>query len=66
VTSIDASTDEIKKTNDKRSDKLGTTLLEMYGFFFCENLVDFNETRLHEATLNLHCVNFPPPVDNVS
>ena len=23
-------------------------------FFFCENLVDFNEARLHEATLNLH------------
>ena len=21
---------------------------------FCENLVDFNEARLHEATLNLH------------
>ena len=23
-------------------------------FFFCENLVDFNGARLHEATLNLH------------
>ena len=22
--------------------------------FFCKNLVDFNEVRLHEATLNLH------------
>ena len=22
--------------------------------FFCKNLVDFNEARLHEATLNLH------------
>ena len=21
---------------------------------FCENLVDFNEARLHEATLDLH------------
>ena len=32
-----------------------TILLENYPTdFFCENLVDFNETRLHEATLNLH------------
>ena len=23
-------------------------------FFFYKNLVDFNEARLHEATLNLH------------
>ena len=23
-------------------------------FFFCENLVDLNEARLHEATLNLY------------
>ena len=22
--------------------------------FFCENLVDFNQARLHKATLNLH------------
>ena len=30
-------------------------LLEKYPtFFFWENLVDFNEARLHEATLNLH------------
>ena len=33
----------------------GTTLLEKYpSFFFCGNLVDFNESRLHAATLNLH------------
>ena len=33
-----------------------TTLLEKYPtlVFFCENLVDFNEAHLHEATLNLH------------
>ena len=33
-----------------------TTLLEKYPtlFYFCKNLVDFNEVRLHEATLNLH------------
>ena len=36
-----------------------TTLLEKYPslsffFFFCENLVYFNEAHLHEATLNLH------------
>ena len=31
-----------------------TILLEKYLTFFCENLVDFNEARLHEATLNLH------------
>ena len=31
------------------------TLLEKYlTLFFCENLVIFNEARLHEATLNLH------------
>jgi len=30
-------------------------MLEKYPYFyFCENLVDFNEARLHEATLNLH------------
>ena len=30
-------------------------LLEKYpNFFFWESLVDFNEARLHEATLNLH------------
>jgi hypothetical protein len=30
-------------------------LLEKYPtLFFCKNLVDFNETRLHESTLNLH------------
>ena len=29
--------------------------LEKYlTFFYCENLVDFNEAHLHEATLNLH------------
>ena len=33
---------------------LCTTLLEKYPtFFFCVNLVEFNEARLHEATLNL-------------
>ena len=32
-----------------------TTLIEKYPtLFFCENLVDLNEVRLHEATLNLH------------
>jgi hypothetical protein len=33
-----------------------TTLLEKYPtlFYVCEYLVDFNEARLHEATLNLH------------
>ena len=35
-----------------------TTILEKYPtilfYFFCENLVDFNKTRLHEATLNVH------------
>ena len=30
------------------------TLLEKYPIFFYENLVDFNEARLHEANLNLH------------
>ena len=25
-----------------------------YSFFFFENLVDFNEARLHKVTLNLH------------
>ena len=29
-------------------------LLEKYPTLFCENLVDFNEVRLHETTLNLH------------
>ena len=30
-------------------------LLEKYPtLFFCENLVGFNEARLHEVTLNLH------------
>ena len=29
-------------------------LLEKYPTVFCENLVDFNEARLHEATLILH------------
>ena len=34
---------------------LRTTLVEKYPtLFFCKNLVDFNEPRLHEATLNLH------------
>ena len=33
-----------------------TTLLEKYPtlFFFCENLVDFNEMHLYETILNLH------------
>ena len=31
-----------------------TTLLKKYPTFFCENLVDFNEAQLHEATLNPH------------
>ena len=46
-----------------------TTLLEKYPtFFFLENLVDFNEAHLHEATLNLHTHTwiFPPPVNSVS
>ena len=30
------------------------TLLEKYPTFFCEILVDLNEARLHEKTLNLH------------
>ena len=30
-----------------------TTLLEKYPTFFCENLVDIDERRLHEATFNL-------------
>ena len=30
-------------------------LLDNYpNFFFYKNMVDFNEARLHEATLNLH------------
>ena len=29
-------------------------LLEKYPTFFYENLVDFNEARLHVAILNLH------------
>ena len=29
------------------------TLLEKYQSFFCENLVVYNESRLHEATLNI-------------
>ena len=36
-------------------DQSYTTLLEKYPtLFFYENLVDVNEARLHEATLNLH------------
>ena len=35
-------------------DNQRTTLLEKYPTFFCEILVDFNEARLHEKTLNLH------------
>ena len=32
-----------------------TSLLQKYPtFFLCENLVDFNEACLHDATLNLH------------
>ena len=32
-----------------------TNMLEKYSnFFFCENLVDLNEARLHEAILNPH------------
>ena len=31
-----------------------TTVKKVSDLFFCENLVDFNETRLHEATLNFH------------
>ena len=31
-----------------------TTLLEKYLTCFYENLMDFNETRLHDATLHLH------------
>ena len=29
-------------------------MFEKYPTFFCENLMDFNEARLHEAILNLH------------
>ena len=29
-------------------------LLEKYPTFFCENLVDLNEARLHGATMYLH------------
>ena len=31
-----------------------TTVLEKNPTFFCENLLDFNKARLHEATLNPH------------
>ena len=33
-----------------------STLLEKYQtfFFFCKNLMDFNEARLHKETLNLY------------
>ena len=31
-----------------------TTVRKVSDFFFCKNLVDFNEARLHEMTLNLH------------
>jgi hypothetical protein len=48
-----------------------TTLLEnnLTFLFFCENLVDFNEACLHEATLNLHmyaCMDFFLPFNSVS
>ena len=34
-------------------------------FFFCENLVDFNEAHLHEATF-IRMREFFPPVNSVS
>ena len=46
-----------------------TTLLERYPILFlCENLVNFNEARLHKATLNPHTRAwiFFPPVNTVS
>ena len=42
-------------TNSGEMLRGNTTLLKKYQtFFFCENLVDFNEACLHEATLNFH------------
>ena len=39
----------------RQDNMINTTLLERYPtLFFCENLEDFNEARLYEATLNLH------------
>ena len=37
----------------------------MYPTFFFENLVDFNEARLHEANFN-RIREFVPPVNSIS
>ena len=37
------------------SEKVNKTMFEKYStLFFCENLVDINNERLHDATLNPH------------
>ena len=30
------------------------SIIKVSDLFFCENLVDYNEARLHEATLNIY------------
>ena len=37
-----------------RGPKISFSVTKVYDFIFVRNMVDFNEARLHEATLNLH------------
>ena len=37
-----------------QSERYERSVRKVSDLFFCENLMDFNEAPLHEATLNLH------------